>query len=443
VTRRRVLILAEAANPQMTSVPLEGWSLARAIADICDVHLVTQIRNREAIEATGWNDGLQFTAIDSERVARPINRLEGLLRGGTGKGWTTVMALRWLPYLYFEHLAWQHFKKDLRSGRFDLVHRITPISPTLPSPIASKLARIGVPFVIGPLNGGLPWPKEFSTTRHAEREWLSHIRNAFRFLPGYRATRKNASAILIGSHATWDQMPARYHQKCVYVAENAIDPARFSMQSTRQATRPLRCIFVGRLVPYKGPDMLLEAAKPLLKSGEITLSMLGDGPLLSTLRQQVETEEIPGVDLPGWIPHEQLQHRLAESDLFVFPSIREFGGAVVLEAMAMGCVPIVVDYGGPGELVTESTGVKLPLGSRTQIVERLREAISDKVADPSRIDRLRAAARQRVFDQFTWPIKANQVVKVYESILNKVEVTSLKKPSEIGGKNSEATRIYP
>lgn len=213
-------------------------------------------------------------------------------------------------------------------------------------------------------------------------------------------------------------MPEKYHSKCIYIPENAIDPERFTVVPTRKAIAPIRVIFVGRIVPYKGPDMLLEAAEPLLRDGKVTLSILGDGPMLGQMRQRIDHERIPGVELPGMVPHQQLQHYLANADLFAFPSIREFGGAVVLEAMAMGCVPIVVDYGGPGELVTEATGVKLPLGTRAEIVQNLRQAMAKLVAAPAAIDQIRPVARQRVFDHFTWPQKAKQVHAVYERVLN-------------------------
>jgi glycosyltransferase involved in cell wall biosynthesis len=410
----RVLLIAEACNPRLVSVPLEGWSHYRAIASLTRAHLVTQVRNRDALLDAGLQEGRDFTAINSEAVARPIHRLATFLRGGAGAGWTTGMALAALSYPYFEQLIWREFGPRIARGEFDIVHRLTPLSPTLPSLLAGRCRRAGVPFVIGPLNGGVPWPAGFDSARRREREWLSYIRNAYKLLPGYHATRRNAAAILVGSRDTFAQMPATWRSKCFYIAENAIDPDRFIVTRTRRATSPLRAIFVGRLVPYKGADMLVQAAADLLRRNKLTLEIVGDGPLMNDLRRMIQSLGIgENVTLSGFVPHEKLAERLAQSDVFAFPSIREFGGAAVLEAMAVGVVPIVVDYGGPGELVSEGSGFRIPIGPREEIVGRMGAILSELAADPRRVDAKSAAAMRRARRQFTWAAKAAQVVRVY------------------------------
>lgn len=412
----RVLLIAELANPEWMSVPLEGWSHSRAIAALTDVHVVTQIYNREGFLRAGLVEGKDFTVIDSS--VKSINYLSDRLRGGSNKGWTTVMALSALPYYRFENLVWQKFGQQIANREFDIVHRLTPLSPTLPSMLASKCHRVGVPFILGPLNGGLPWPKDFEVTRRQEKEWLSYIRWVYRLMPGYRSTRQHAAAIIIGSQDTWKQMPKRYHDKCVYIPENGIAPHRFTKQRLHQTPRPLKAIFVGRLVPYKGADMLIEAAAPLIREQALTVDIVGDGPDMPKLKALVEQEGIAdGVKLVGVVEPNQVQDWLANADIFAFPSIREFGGAVVLEAMAMGLVPIVVNYGGPGELVSKSTGYRVPMGSREEIVKQFREILSRLAIDSSPLADMGRNACDRVLSLFTWDAKARQTFEVYQWVL--------------------------
>ena len=161
---KRVLLIAEAANPDWVSVPLVGWSLADALLRCVDGHLVTQVRNQSAIERTSLSQDA-FTAIDSERIAKLMWRVGSSIKGGWGKGWTTLTALSAPSYYYFEYLLWKQFGDAIRRHEFDLVHRITPLSPTTPSLLAGKCRAAGVPFVLGPLNGGVPWPKAFDAAQ--------------------------------------------------------------------------------------------------------------------------------------------------------------------------------------------------------------------------------------------------------------------------------------
>ncbi len=413
----RPLLLAEAANPEWVSVPLVGWSLARAIAARTDAHLVTQVRNREALLRAGLREGVDFTAIDTEALAKVLWKA-GTLLVGENKGFTVHTALGSLSYYLFEHLVWRTFGPRILRREFDVVHRITPLSPSTPSTIAGRCRRAGVPFVVGPINGGVPWPREFADFRRREREWLSAVRDVYKLLPGYRATLREAAAVLAGSRITFDQLPASSRR--LYLPENAIDPARFSVRRTRRAGAPVRAVFLGRLIALKGVDMLLEAAAPLVHAGRLTIELIGDGPERAPLEAQVAQEGLgAGVAFTGWLEHAAVPARLAEADVFVFPSVREFGGGAVLEAMAVGLASVVVDYAGPAELVTPRTGWAIPLGPRPVLVGRIRERLEAICADPAELDRRGAAALRRAHEQFTWAAKAERLVEVYRWVLGR------------------------
>ncbi|MEP1356295.1 MAG: glycosyltransferase family 4 protein [Tateyamaria sp.] len=416
--RPRVLVIAEAANPEWVSVPLVGWSLAQALRTQADVHLVTQIRNREAILRAGLQEGQDFTAIDSERLARPLWRVASVLRMGQGKGWTMTTAINAIVYPYFERLVWQRFGAEIKAGAYDIIHRVTPLSPTASSPIARRCVQAGVPFVMGPLNGGVPWPAGFDRARRQEREWLSYVRDAYKLMPGRQSTLKAARAILAGSRHTQSEIPAAFQDKTVYLPENAIDPERFNMVAKQSLERPLRACFVGRMVPYKGPDMLLEALAPLLKHGHLHLDMIGDGPMRAALETQAQAAGCADqVTFHGAVPHERVQDIMVQANLLTFPSIREFGGGVVLEAMALGIVPVVINYAGPGELVQPSFGNKIPIGTREEIISSLRAEVQAVVQDPTELPWRAEAARKHAHSHFTWGAKALQIRRLYDAIL--------------------------
>ena len=415
----RILLLAEAANPEWTSVPLIGWSLSRALAKVADVHLVTQVRNRDAIVRAGLMEGRDFSVVDNERYASPIYKLSGLLRGGIGKGWTTVTALSSLAYYSFEFDTWRQFKSRLCAREFDLVHRITPVSPTHQSILAKRLAKLRIPFVVGPMNGGVPWPKNFIDRMHAEHEWLSYFRSLYKVMPAYRSTRRDSSAIIAGSKYTLAQMPHWAAAKSVYIPENGIDLDRFCSPRNRSTSLPLQVAFIGRLVPYKGADILVEAVADSLRSRQLELHIIGDGPQRPYLEELVSRLRIrSGIQFHGWIPHAEVHNTLRTCDIMVLPSIREFGGGAVVEAMALGVTPIVADYAGPSELVDDETGIRVPFHDRVTLTEGVRQAVGEVIHHPDMLERLGAAARRKVLAKLTWDAKALQILGVYRAVLS-------------------------
>ena len=116
--------------------------------------------------------------------------------------------------------------------------------------------------------------------------------------------------------------------------------------------------------------MLLEAAADFLRKRQIELDIIGDGPQRPLLEAMVERLGIQSsVRFRGWLPYVEVQNRLRTCDFMALPSVREFGGGVVVEAMALGVTPIVADYAGPSELVDDKTGIRVPFHDDKSLVE--------------------------------------------------------------------------
>ena len=165
-SRPRALVIAELANPNWVSVPMVGWKHVEAIRTFADVHLVTHVRNRANILAAGF-PATDATFIGPGRVEHQLHRLSDFVEGQGAMGGVTQNAFRVPMYYEFEHLVWKLLGPRLEAREFDLVHRVTPLSPGVPSTIGRKLHERSIPFVLGPLNGGVPWPRGFEQERRA------------------------------------------------------------------------------------------------------------------------------------------------------------------------------------------------------------------------------------------------------------------------------------
>lgn len=419
MAKLRVLLVADACDPEGRAGYLIGWLQAAALRRLLDVHMVVETASRAPLLRAGLVEGQDFTVIDATVPKRLRDRLRDAIFGkDSERGWGVWQALTLPAVVLFEWRVWRRFRASLRRGEYDIVHRLTPISPDQPSVLAARLPATGVPLVVGPLNGGLPWPPGHRDVRHAEGEWMSYLRGATRLVPGLTALRANAAALLLGSRAMVEANPPRYAAQAIYLPENGIDPIRFSVERTRVAALPLQLIYLGRLVPYKGADLVVAGARDLLAHGEATLRIVGSGPLRPALEEQVAALGLGhAVTFVGDVDHRQVQQELAAADLLCAPSIREFGGAVVMEAMYVGVVPVIVDYGGPPEYASSDCAFVLPMGSREDIVAAIRAALEKAAADPARLAAMAEAGRERAQGLFEWDAKARMIAEVYRWVL--------------------------
>ncbi|QRI61835.1 glycosyltransferase family 4 protein [Shinella sp. PSBB067] len=425
MSRPRVLLLAEICNPEWPSLPVVGYKYARALASVADVKVATHVRNRPAIEAAG-EFGDKVIYIDNEWIAGRMHKLSEILRGGSDVAWSTHQIMAYLPYLEFERQALRTFREELAGGAFDLVHRITPMSPTLPSIAAS---RGPVPFVIGPLNGNLDWPRAFQSEQKREREGMRRLRNLYKALPFARTTFTRAAAILAAFRHTVDDLPPGVDARVVPFPEVGFDPAIFHSDGRRRPFSgggPYRFLYAGRLVPYKVPEVAVRAFVGSDALRPHRLHIVGDGPEEPRLRQIVaEAQAQDRVIFEGRKSQAEVAGMMRGVDAFIFPSIRELGAGVVVEAMACGPVCIVTAYGAPGDLTANGRGVRVPLQPLDGLVAANRAAMEACLADPEAHAAMASAAHDYAVGLYTWDAKAAYTARIYDAVMARRSLADL------------------
>jgi glycosyltransferase involved in cell wall biosynthesis len=326
---------------------------------------------------------------------------------------TQMLTAFFYPFsLAFEWRAWRQLRRRIFAGEFDVVLRVMPMSPVLPSPFSFFLRKGPIPFVIGPLNGGLPWPPGFDQLEN-QKEWISSLRNLYRYLPFARSTYRHAAAIIAASSQTYSEFAA-YRDKLFFVPEPGIGPSSCSVDlRSPEPGAKLELIFVGGLVPRKACDIALRAAAPLLRSDLASLTVIGDGPERGRLEQLAKSLGIErAVFFRGWLDHAEVFRGLRSADVFLFPSLRDNGAGVVFEALATGTVPVVVDFGGPGDIVYPEVGCKATLTNESDVVAQMELILAELAHNRDRLEQLRRQGMAYARECLTWDAKARAVTRV-------------------------------
>lgn len=417
MSRLRILLLAPDVNPETISMPYVTYSHAAALAHIHDVALVTGAPSEDKVRRAK----APFQSI--EVVHMPL--LERLHAWTVKRVFkynydTQVLTAFGYPFsLAFEWRAWRQLKKRIYAGEFDLVLRVMPMTPSLPSPFAFFLRKGPIPFVIGPLNGGLPWPPGFSQLEN-QKEWISNLRSLYRYLPFARSTYRHAAAIIAASSQTYSEF-ATYADKLFFVPEPGIADS-LCEPDTRSAAPggKLELVFVGGLYPRKACDLAIRAAAPILRENRARFTVIGDGPERGKIEQLVGSLGVQeNVDLCGWLSHAEVLKHLRSADIFLFPSVRDNGAGVVFEALACGAVPVVADFGGPGDIVIPEVGYKVALTNENEMVEGMAAILKDLVHDPSHLQKLRKQGMAYARERLTWEAKAQATTQVLHWVLRK------------------------
>ena len=298
--------------------------------------------------------------------------------------------------------------------KIQIVHEPAPVAPRLPS----MMYGLGVPVVIGPMNGDMTYPPGFRSRSFLERAFVPVARSfgdlANYLIPG----KRRAEVLLVANERTRFALPSGCRGKAEILCENGVDPDVWQRPDDLPA-RPvdgLRLAFLGRLVAWKGVDIVLDVFAEVKKqTPSAELWIIGDGPERPRLQQQAEALGLGGaVTFHGWAAPEECPRLLSQCDVFLYPSVFDCGGAVVLEAMSLGLTVVALNWGGPGDYLASGGGVLVePVGRRRSVAE-LAKAV--RSLTPSKRRSLARRHNARLPIDYTWPAKVRQIVGMYQSV---------------------------
>lgn len=396
-------MIAFACNPVGIGEHWLGWGWAEEAAKSCDVTLLTWDRRAKEVEQAAPAAGLRAVCVG---VPGWVNTVGD--RSGLG---------RWLRQIVWHRRAYAVAARLHAERPFVLAHQTTFHTFRIPF----RAAGLGIPAVWGPIAGGEASPPGFGP-------WLGELRmgEAARKVmnrlalaqPGVRRSLRLAQAIFVSNHTTLNFLPAWCRQRCIVVPPNALreEPALPPVR-TRESGAPLNLLFVGNCVATRAIPLVLEAlgrvpALPWL------LTVVGAGAALEDWKKFAARKGLAEkVNFTGAVPRGELPGYYTRADVFVFPALRDSGGSGLLEAMSFGLPVVCCDWGGPAEMVNESSGIKVSVDDPETAIKGFAAACERLHADPGWRKALGEAGFKRVKEEFSWRKKREVLEATYARCL--------------------------
>lgn len=243
-----------------------------------------------------------------------------------------------------------------------------------------------IPFVWGPVGGATNVPAAFYPILSGPSKAFEKIRHASsllsRMTPAFKSCVRDATVVL----AAEDQTACFLRQMRGESDVGVLSPAFFSQSQIRhfistsekgKRRGPLRIFGGGNLEGRKGVSLALHAISRLRTKGIETDYILGgSGPERAHLEQLAGKLGITrSVQFSEGFVGDEYRTRLAETDVYLLPSLRETAGITMMEAMLAGCYPIVLAGTGAGDIVAKTGGAALKAKNPEEAISKIAEQL--------------------------------------------------------------------
>ncbi|RKD91973.1 glycosyltransferase family 4 protein [Mangrovibacterium diazotrophicum] len=379
---KQILLSAFGCNPYKGSESASGWNWAIELASQgYSVHVLTRSDSKPDITKHPPVDNLHFHFIG--------------LNNGLEKLYTFSIPTMYLYYILWQWKAYRIGKSLHNKYLFHRVHHVSWGSFQQ----GSFLYKIKTPFIFGPTGGGQKAPESFK--EYFLQGWENEIKREkisalfLRFNPACRNMLKKSSAVLVSNTETMEVVRAAGAPKIFYSLDSALSSDFFPKQLPLRnpSLNRMRLLWVGRFMPRKGLPLVIEAMSRLKENKGITLTIVGDGELNDHARRMVSELGLnESVKFTGLLPFSEVRNYYNTHDVFFFTSLRDSGPAQLIEAMAFGLPVVCLNLHGQGYIVSDKTGIRVPVTTPSIVVKELADAINYLASNPQIYERMSRAA---------------------------------------------------
>ena len=413
MSRPRVLISAFSCNPERGSEPGVGHFFVSALAEHCDLTVITEsVENRAAIERRQDIDPV-YAGIDFKFIPWPELDDEGRRIDDRSSYHFYKCLRRW------ERRAFRLARTLSREHQFDLTHHLTMQGYREPG----YLWRLPLPFVWGPVGGHAQMPWRYFPML-GWRGWLRYgTRNIGNTIQARLHGRVHkaaaaAKAIIVNTSAEKRAFEKHHGVSPTVIAEFGAEPTDVQPRP-RNNNEPFRIAWSGVHVPRKGLPILLHAMARLPQDLKIEAHILSNGP--EEFRWQALARKLGVAHKCIWhgrLPRTQAIATMAKCDVFALTSLLDGTSCVLNEAISVGLPVICHDACGFADIVDDTCGILVPLRSPAASAKEFARAITELATNEARYESLRDGALRRA-NEISADVRARQMLAVYERVLGR------------------------
>lgn len=414
----KILIAAYACYPNLGREPGFGWNNALQLAqlghEVWVITLPSSVPKCEEHPAAKLLPNLHFVAVE-----HPI--MKDLPHGR-------------FKYLHqFRYLVWKKNAEKTalqldKKHEFDIIHHLT-ISSLQGGPLSSIFNK---PLIFGPVGGGQTAPVSFKN--YFFDGWFDEtLRSLIScklivFNPFLRKALNRTTLVLATNQDT-----ARLAQKLgarnvELFLDSGLPPEYYPSELPKKVqSQELRLLWLSSIEARKGLFLALEALSQVNASIPFKLTIIGGGTLDCYVQQWIKQFNLETkVEYLGSIPWTEVKDVYSNSDVFLFTSLRDSYGSVLIEAMSQGLPVITLNHHGARDFVPDNAGIKVPVNNPDETVLALAQAVEYMFKNPDVRLKMSQVAYEFAKKQ-SWAQRAVIITKYYEDILKNYSTAGVTK----------------